>query len=282
MGRDTIMFPLRFMLLLICTLGVSALALPQQASQTGETILVTGATGRTGSLIYKELKASGFTVRGLLRNVTKAKEYLDCGACTADDGIFIGDVTKPETLSAPMKGVKRVVIAVGSVPLSDGKGGFYFPKGAYPKDIDWHGANNQVRAAAAAGVEHVLLVSSMGTTTPDSFLDKLGNGWALFYKLNSEAFIMSSGLQFTIVKPSGLTDTAPGKAMLLVGHDDSITNQTTMSVTRGDVANVLVEAIKMPANGANARFDLSSDGSKPATGDFKALFKQAKEIGAQY
>merc|ERR1711990_1101959 len=111
----------------------------------------------------------------------------------------------------------------------------------------------------------------MGTTTPDGFLDQLGHGWALFYKLNSEAYLMSSGLTFTIVKPSGLTDTPAGKAKLLVGHEDSITNMTTMSVTRSDVANVLVEAIKNPADAANVRFDLSSDPSLPATGDFHAL-----------
>jgi hypothetical protein len=40
------------------------------------------------------------------------------------------------------------------------------------------------RAALSAGVEHVLLVSSMGTTQPDTFLDLLGEGHALFYKLN--------------------------------------------------------------------------------------------------
>ena len=42
------------------------------------------------------------------------------------------------------------------------------------------------RAALSAGVRHVLLVSSMGTTQPDTFLDKLGDGHALFYKLNGK------------------------------------------------------------------------------------------------
>ena len=35
-------------------------------------------------------------------------------------------------------------------------------------------------------MRHVLLVSSMGTTQPDTFLDKLGDGHALFYKLNGK------------------------------------------------------------------------------------------------
>jgi len=247
-------------------------------------IFFDSATGRTGSLIYQQLKEQGYTnVRGFLRNVTKAKQYLNCGACTEKEGIFVGDVTKPQTLTAAMKGVDRVVIAVGSFPESDGKGGYHYEKGAYPVDIDYHGSNNQVAAAVTSGAKHVLLISSMGTTQPDSFLDKLGNGHALFYKLNAESYIMSSEakIAFTIVKPSGLTDVAEaGKALLLVGHQDSITNQSTMSVPRADVASVMVHAIRAPDEAANARFDLSSDPSRPATNDFKQLFQQAKRIGS--
>lgn len=78
------------------------------------------------------------------------------------------------------------------------------------QDVDWQGSNNQVRAAHAAGVEHVLLVSSMGTTEPDSFLDKLGNGHALFYKLNGEVDLMASGIPYTVVKPGGLLNDPGG------------------------------------------------------------------------
>lgn len=64
----------------------------------------------------------------------------------------------------------------------------------------------QVVAATSAGVKQVLLVSSMGTTEPDSFLDKLAGGHSLFFKLNAEAVVMSSNIPFTVVKPSGLLD----------------------------------------------------------------------------
>jgi len=256
-----------------CSLPLSSTVLSKN-----DLVLVTGATGRTGSLIYKDLKSAGFSVRALLRNATKAKDILPCGACTEAEGIFVGDVTDRSSLVAAFKGVNRVVIAVGSVPLPDGKGSYYFPKGAYPIDIDYLGCNNQVAAAKEAGVEHILLVSSMGTTQPDGFLDKLGNGWALFYKLNAEAYMMGSGIKYTIVKPSGLTDSAPGKALLLVGHDDDITNQDTMNVTRADVASVLLQAIQDPGDAGNVRFDLSSDVTKPASGDFKALFAQAHKL----
>lgn len=41
-----------------------------------------------------------------------------------------------------------------------------------------------MKAALRAGVQHVLLVSSMGTTQPDSYLDKLADGHVMWYKLN--------------------------------------------------------------------------------------------------
>jgi hypothetical protein len=131
--------------------------------------------------------------------------------------------------------VTRLIILSGSVPLKADNGTYYFPPGGYPKDVDFNGVKKQVYctltcsccrvprylvyvslwvsvvpnpvqviAAQKAGVKHVLLVSSMGTTTPNSFLDRLGNGQALFYKLNGEAALMSAGLPFTIVKPAGL------------------------------------------------------------------------------
>merc|ERR1719223_1225988 len=79
----------------------------------GKTVLITGATGHTGSQVYLALKAQGISVRGLVRNVTKAKEYLKCGACGESEGIFVGDITKPETLTAAMTGTDTLVITTG-------------------------------------------------------------------------------------------------------------------------------------------------------------------------
>jgi hypothetical protein len=70
---------------------------------------------------------------------------------------------------------------------------YHYADGGSPREVDWLGSNNLVRTAVAAGVRHVLLVSSKGTTTPDSPLDLMGSGHSLFYKLQSEVFLMGSG-----------------------------------------------------------------------------------------
>lgn len=53
-------------------------------------------------------------VRGLVRNVTKAQELLPCGECGPEDGIFVGDVTDPDTLTAAFAGARRLVILTGT------------------------------------------------------------------------------------------------------------------------------------------------------------------------
>lgn len=66
----------------------SALPTTQQERITGihpeqrtGPVLVTGATGRTGSLVYLRLKQLEIPVRALVRNASKAREMLGCTAC---------------------------------------------------------------------------------------------------------------------------------------------------------------------------------------------------------
>lgn len=228
-------------------------------------------------LVYKELKKRQVVVRGLVRNVTKAKELLDCGDCGEAEGIFVGDVTNQESLVEPMKGVDELMILSASVPICDMTKmppQCHFPEGAAPKDVDWEGTKKQIEVFAAQNPRgEVFLCSSMGTTQPDSFLDKLGHGYTLFYKLNQEAFIMASGLPYTIVKPCGLSEAAPGGKTLVVGHDDALSTNT--AVARADVARVMVEAVARGATGL--RFDVCSTPEAPKQPtDFGALLEAAR------
>jgi hypothetical protein len=67
-------------------------------------VLVGGATGQMGSRVYLLLKSEGFAVRGLVRNAFKARRVLGCDSCGEEEGIFVGDVTKPATLVDAVKG----------------------------------------------------------------------------------------------------------------------------------------------------------------------------------
>jgi uncharacterized protein YbjT (DUF2867 family) len=244
------------------------------------TILVTGATGRTGLLVYQMLKQKGVRTRALVRNVTKAKELLNCSACDASEGIFEGDVTKKESMTAAMAGTTALAITTSAIPhckdFRDPKTCSY-PKGGYPVDVDFKGGKAQIEAFAENRNGHtgpVVLCSSMGTTQPDGFLETLGNGHIGFFKLNEEADLMSSGLPFTIVKPCGLSDDAGKQRELVVGHDDEM-HEVPPMIPRADVARVMVEALLKPEEASGLRFDLCSKKGTPTIALDK-VFKDAK------
>jgi hypothetical protein len=239
--------------------------------QEMRTVVVSGATGRMGVLVYKRLKAEGvWNVRALVRSVTKAKSILGCVACDESEGVFVGDVTNASSLTKVMNGSDVLVIATASGTKCSGFLPFWpfgscsYTKGAEPKVIDWEGTRTQVKAfglnaAANGGVENkqVLYASTTETEVPDNFFDKLGNGHVTFYHLAAEAFIMSSGFPFTVVKACGLTDKAAGKHKMVLGHDGNGFNVIfDHYIPRDDVARVLVESVRNPAASKNLRFDL--------------------------
>merc|ERR1740130_1687224 len=98
-------------------------------------------------------------------------------------------------------------------------------------------------------------MSSMGTTGPDNFLDKVGNGFTSFYHLQGEVAVLSAGIPDFIPKACGLQNGEGGTAHFKVGHDDSTFSEFTGIVKRDDVARLFVEAIRSPEAANNLRFD---------------------------
>ena len=205
---------------------------------------VSSATGRAGSFINKALKEQDVNVRGFIRNVTKTRERLRRVACDASEGSLVGDVTDPSTLIAPMVGAHSLIIATGAPLVCPDVTDFskcYYPCGDLPIDVDFNGRKYQLDALAEAshGLWHVVLISSMGATVPNSPLNKFGYGQFLFYEMNLETGIMSSGLMYVIVKPCGLTMAEGGQKELIVGHDDMMTVMPN-SIAWADVASLCV------------------------------------------
>ena len=69
--------------------------------------------------------------------------------------------------------------------------------------VDWEGQKSQFDAAKAAGIEHVVVISSMGGTKPDSMLNKIGGGNIVEWKRKAEKYLIDSGLPYTILHPGG-------------------------------------------------------------------------------
>lgn len=247
-------------------------------------VLVTGATGRTGSLVVQKLqqRPEQFSVRGFARSGDKIEQVFG-----STDGFYVGDIRDRTTLDAALSGCQALVILTSAVPQMKGmpqpgqRPEFTFAPGEMPEAIDYQGQINQIEAAKAAGVRHIVLVGSMGGTNENHPLNSLGDGKILIWKRKAEQYLIDSGIDYTIIRAGGLLDKPGGQRELLVGKDDKLLANPLQgiptSIPRADVAEVVVQALLEP-NARNKAFDVISKPEETPgaiiTQDFASLFAQ--------
>ncbi|KAF8042416.1 hypothetical protein BT93_A0907 [Corymbia citriodora subsp. variegata] len=219
------------------------------------TVLVTGAGGQTGQIVYKKLKErpDQFVARGLVRTEESK------GKIGGADDVYVGDIRDAGSIVPAIQGTDFLIILTSAVPkvkpgFDPTKGGrpeYYYEEGAYPEQVDWLGQKNQIDAAKAAGVKQIVLV----------------------WKRKAEQYLADSGIPYTIIRAGGLLDKEGGIRELIVGKDDEILQTPTKAIAREDVAEVGIQALLFEESKYKA-FDLASkpeDAGTP-TKDFKALF----------
>ncbi|MDJ0633858.1 MAG: SDR family oxidoreductase [Xenococcaceae cyanobacterium MO_188.B29] len=247
-------------------------------------VLVTGATGRTGSLVLQKLRQRDdeFQGIGFARSPEKVKEIF---SSTKD--FCLGDIKDPSSLESAIEGCDALVILTSAIPQmktppQEGqRPEFDFAPEEFPEAVDWLGQKNQIDAAKKAQVKQIVLVGSMGGTDTNHMLNRIGNGNILIWKRKAEQYLIDSGINYTIIRAGGLINEAGGKRELIVGKDDALLKNPPdgipTSIPREDVAEVAVQALKEP-NATNKAFDIISkpEGEPTAfiTDDFSELFAQ--------
>ena len=265
-------------------------------------VLVTGAGGRTGKLVFEQLKAdSNYKPVGLARSAKAQKALKAVGA--SDDEVCVADIADEKSLAAAMSGCDAVVLCTSAVPaikplslmktmatkflpfVKTSRPAFKFPKNGTPEEVDWLGAKKQIDAAKTAGVKQFVFVSSMGGTNPENFLNSIGRrkngsgGDILLWKRKAERYLVASGVPYTIIHPGGLVDEDGSKRELVVGVNDEIMKNPdfasggTRSVARADVARVCKAALGS-ASATGVALDLVSKkaGDGVATKDASSVF----------
>lgn len=132
-------------------------------------VLVTGATGNTGSLLVPKLLNAGVDVRIFARDETKANQYKKLGA-----EIVTGDLDKPETILPAVKGVDKIYLLTWNGPTQF-------------KQVE-----NVINAVKDTGTPHIIRHSMWGSE--NSRIIKQG--------LQAEDLIKSSGLPWTMLQPT--------------------------------------------------------------------------------
>ena len=186
-------------------------------------IAIAGGHGQIGQRLIRLLAARGDEVRSIDRNPDYAEELRSAGA-------------EPVTCDLESATEEDVAKAIGSVDA------IVFSAGAGPGSgtdrkwtMDYGGVVKLIEAAKANGIRRFLLVSSMGAD-PNADGD---DAFAVYLqaKGKADAELESSGLDYTIVRPTSLTND-PGTGLVELG--DRVGRG---QIPRDDVAAVLAASL---------------------------------------
>ena len=192
------------------------------------TIAISGASGKTGYRIAEELLQRGDQPRLLLRPASQLPEsLLGCDHRRLE-------LSDPVALDDALTGVDGLVIATGARPSVDLSG---------PMRVDAWGVQRQVESCRRVGVRRVLLVSSLCAGRWRHPLNLFG--LILVWKRVGERALECSGLDWTVIRPGGLSEREDGlesEGILWTGPDA----QTSNAIPRRLVAKACVEALDTP------------------------------------
>jgi uncharacterized protein YbjT (DUF2867 family) len=187
---------------------------------------VAGATGETGRRIVQELVLREIPVRALVRNIETARAILPAAV-----ELVIGDVLDLGTLPTAIGDSTVILCATGAKPSLD-------PTGPY--QVDYQGTKNLVDVAKAKDIEQFVFVSSLCVS---KFFHPLNLFWLILYwKQQAEAYLRTSGLNYTIVRPGGLKNDDNSNPVIMSAADTLFDG----SIPRQKVAQVCVESLTNP------------------------------------
>ena len=224
------------------------------------TVLVAGATGKTGQWVVKRLQHYGIDYRLFVRSGRKALELF---GPEITDKLTPGSVENDEEVLAAVSHADAVICAVG--------GNVMDPEAPPPSAIDRDGVIRLAAHAREQGVRHFILISSLAVTKPDHPLNKYGQ--VLTMKLEGEnevrRLFSTKGLSYTILRPGGLAEGEPMEHPLLFDTGDRI---ETGKINRSDVAEAAVESLWTP-EARDLTFELIQTDENAAQKSFERYFQ---------
>jgi uncharacterized protein YbjT (DUF2867 family) len=206
-------------------------------------VVVAGGHGKIGLRLLALLVERGHRARGLIRNPDHAAELSAVGAEPVEC-----DMEQVDDLSGCCAGADAVVFAAGAGPGS----------GPERKQTVDYGAAVKLMEA---GVSRYVMVSAISAGRPGEWSEQMRPYYEA--KAGADERLVESGLDYTIVRPGGLTDD-PGTGRVRVG-----TELTPGEIPRDDVAAVLLAVLEEPAS-VGKTFELVS-GDTPVADAVRSL-----------
>jgi uncharacterized protein YbjT (DUF2867 family) len=218
-------------------------------------LLVTAAHGNQGKLLIPRLLAAGVALRACVRSDESARSLRAAGVTD----IVVGDMADPAVLARAMRGVEKV---------------YYVGPALHPKERDMGIA--AVDAARAAGVQHFVFSSVLHAIITDLVQHEI--------KRDVEEYLLSSGLEFTILQPANymlrhrLKPAFERGVFLLSWALDRYQSMVDL----GDVTEVAVAVLAESDRHAGATYELAAPGRYTAHDLAKVISEVAgREILAE-
>ena len=187
-------------------------------------VIVAGGHGKIGQRLLRLLAERGDRARGLVRNPDHVADLEALGA-----EAVLCDLEALDDVASCVEGADAIVYAAGAGPGSGAE---------RKRTMDLGGAVKLIDAAKAQGIRRYVIVSSINADAPERASGPMGP--YLEAKAEADRALAASGLDFTIVRPGGLTDD-PGTGRVKLGE-----RLDYGQVTRDDVAATLLAALDAP------------------------------------
>jgi putative NADH-flavin reductase len=191
-------------------------------------IALFGATGGTGRQVLDQALAQGYAVSALVRDPSKIAERTGLTS-------VVGDVLDQAATTRCIQGADAVICVLGSHGSRE--------------PIEATGTRTILDAMHDTGVRRLIAVTSLGVGDSREQIN-----WAfrvimdltlkpiMMAKEEQERLIKASGLDWTIVRPGGLTD-GPRTGAYRFGRDRSIKGGR---ISRADVADFVLRQVNDP------------------------------------
>ena len=190
-------------------------------------LAVFGATGGTGRRLITQALAADYDVRALTRSQAKLPPSEQITAIE-------GNVLDPGAVSETVENTDAVVCLLGRTPNN-------------PPDVVSRGTRNIIEAMDDRPIRRLLVLTSMGLGSSSETVPwyvRIANATALHDlmadKARQEELVMQSDLDWTIVRPGGLTDT-PRTGEYVHGVD---IDASARPISRADVADFLLQIVQ--------------------------------------
>src|SRR5260221_1375331 len=199
-------------------------------------VAIAGGHGKIGLQLGRLLAGRGDRVRGLVRNPEQADDLVAGGIEPV-----LCDLEGEHDVAAAVRGADAVVFAAGAGPGSGAE---------RKRTMDYGAAVKLIDAARAENVHRYVMVSAMGAADPPA---GGGDVFAEYLRAKADAdrALEASGLEYTIVRPGGLTDDPP-TGLVTIGS-----GLERGQVPRADVAAGLGPVLSA-ANAVGKAFELVS------------------------